>query len=253
MLAQPGGVGRRHHQVLFALPDQHGHLDRGDVEAPRPEEGEVVVHPPVDARRQAVDDRCQQVLGELAGQRLRVDVAEVWPERVGQLVRRGLGEARRVGAAELGERVAALASGAELGDVALPHPGHEVEAGRIGRADAGERRRRGAAAAQERRAGEGVRAAARGAVGREALDAERVEDRRHVGRRRGDVAVAIRRRAAVAGPRVGDEAQPARLRALDLAPMEKPGARRAVVRDEHRPVGRARLHDLERAPVRRAH
>jgi hypothetical protein len=69
------------------------------------------------------------VLTELAGQGLRVDVAEVGTEGIGQLLRRGLGEARRVGAAELGERVAALARGAELGDVALPMPAMKSRSG----------------------------------------------------------------------------------------------------------------------------
>ena len=48
---QPLPVRERHHQVLRALPDGHGHADRGEVEPPRMHERDVVVEPSPDARR----------------------------------------------------------------------------------------------------------------------------------------------------------------------------------------------------------
>src|SRR5829696_1576027 len=49
---QPAAVPTGHHQILLALPDLYGHLDRGDREAPRLDEGQIVVEPAVDARRE---------------------------------------------------------------------------------------------------------------------------------------------------------------------------------------------------------
>ena len=97
------------------------------------------------------------------------------------------------------ERLAALHGDAELLDVAVAHPGQEVEVGRVDGRDARDGRRGRAALGQQRGAGERVRAAARPAVGGEAIGAERVEERGDVGRRVGDAAVRLRRGAGVAG------------------------------------------------------
>src|SRR5215213_1119329 len=90
---QPAAVPTGHHQVLLSLPDLHGHVDRGDVEAPRLDEGQVVVEPAVDARRESRLDRAEQELRELPGERLGVHLAEERGHRARELLGRHGGEA----------------------------------------------------------------------------------------------------------------------------------------------------------------
>ena len=88
------------------------------------------------------------------------------------------------------------------------HAGEPVEVLRA-RREAAEARRGGDPAGQQRRAGEGVRPAARRAHHREARDAGRVGELRHVGRRVGDGPAGPRARAAVARPPVGQHPEAA--------------------------------------------
>jgi hypothetical protein len=153
--------------------------------------------------------------------------------------------------AEGDEPLAALGGGAELGMVALAHTREEVEVGRVGGADAGDRGGGGAAVGEERGAGERVRTAARAAVGREALGAQRVEDRRDVGRAVGDAAAGMWRGASVARPVVADQPQAELLRRLDLGAEQAADARRAVMGDDRGAVGIPGLEDGEGASVGR--
>src|SRR5207248_9918643 len=110
----------------------------------------------------------------------------------------------------------ALERRAELGHVPLAHPREPVEplgAPRCGRGEA-----RGGDQAyvfEGRRAGERVRRAARGAPGREAPAAERVDDRLDVSGRVGDLPSGMARRATVARTVIADEPDAAALRVLD--------------------------------------
>ena len=85
---EPLAVGERHHQVLRALPDTDGHGDVGEVEAPRPDEREVVVPPAGDAVLEGLVEAVGEVVGDRAGQHRLVDLRHQAAERRDHLVRR---------------------------------------------------------------------------------------------------------------------------------------------------------------------
>ena len=122
-----------------------------------------------------------------------------------ELVLTGREDRRGLLRTELGEPFATLARGRELSLVALAHPGHPVEIGRVRRTDSGHRGGRRAAVGQERGAGERVGPAARQPVSGEALHSEFVEDRPDVDRGVGNGPAGVWSRAAVARPVVGEK------------------------------------------------
>ena len=119
--------------------------------------------------------------------------------------------------------------------------------------DRGDRRGRRDAVRQERRRRERVRPAARDAPDAEPLDPERVADRGDVGGAVGDAPPRLPRRAAVPGPVVGEQPDPALRRVATMRLVEQARVRRPAV-DEHRNTGRiAALPHRDRAPVGRRH
>jgi hypothetical protein len=62
------------HQVEVALPDGHGDRDFREVEAPRFNEGEIVVDPTVEACGECPAHRLRHTLGESACQDVLVDL-----------------------------------------------------------------------------------------------------------------------------------------------------------------------------------
>src|SRR5207244_3191330 len=83
----------------------------------------------------------------------------------------------------------------------------------------------------------------------EAFDAERVEHVFDVVGDGGDGASRVRRRAAVPGTVVADEAKAAAARVHDVRLVRDPAARRAVVEDDGGPVRIAVLVEVQRTAV----
>ena len=97
---------------------------------------------------------------------------------------------------------------------------------------------------------ERMRSSAGDAPGGEALDPERVRDRRGVGGDGGDVAPRVAVRAAVSGAVVADQPDPAVGGIGDPLRVSQPGTGRSVVLDDGRAVRIAVLEHRERPPAR---
>ena len=214
---------------------------------PQGDEGEVVVDPAVDARRDGAGEAVVQKLRELAGERRAVDRGEERRDVVAQSLGPTCHERPRVALVERPERRLALEHGLELDDVLLPHALERVESLRVERRRGGETGCGDDAVREQRGAGERMRAAAGDAPGREPVEAEGVGDHRDVVRGVGDRAAGVARGAAVAGAVVGDEADPTPRGVLVVRRVGDGAARRSVVGDHGEPVGIAALHDTQDA------
>src|SRR5262249_4423093 len=73
LLGQPAAVDDRDHEILDALPEERRDADLVELEAPRVDESEVVVAPPVDTGRKAAIDARLGVDCPLARPDLAVD------------------------------------------------------------------------------------------------------------------------------------------------------------------------------------
>ena len=58
MSTQPGAMRGRHEHVVYAITDFHGHPDLLQVEAPRPDICQIVVHPAPDSVSKRLRERC---------------------------------------------------------------------------------------------------------------------------------------------------------------------------------------------------
>src|SRR3954451_15374743 len=77
---EPLSVADRDEAVVAPVEDERGHGDRVDREAERAQEGEVVVHPAVDAGAEHRGHARQPELAEALPERLDVGAAEQRPE-----------------------------------------------------------------------------------------------------------------------------------------------------------------------------
>jgi len=222
----------RHHQVVDTLPEEDGYLDVADGEAPRPRERDVVVAPAVDALGEAALHRRVEMRAEVAGHRPLVDRRQDAEHHIAQLVRCRGEHLRCLVAEERLEHVETGERGIPLGDVSLPLTCEPVEPVRVEGRGGCERGDRDAPIGEQRAARERVRSAAGDPPRREAVDTERIERIGDVAGDVGDGAAGLRRRRAVAGAVVADQANPARARIFDVRPVQLPGGRRPVVRDD---------------------
>src|SRR6185312_5307785 len=128
-LREPDPVPEGDEPVLLALPVQHRHADRAELESPRPDEGDVVVEPAVEALPDSVPDAVEDVGGEAAVLR-HLDVGG--PEqRLPHLDEVFRGDGRQLSAVAfeyLAMPLGSLEDGIDLLDVLLAHALGEVEA-----------------------------------------------------------------------------------------------------------------------------
>src|SRR5579884_2381420 len=168
VLGEPAGVRRRDEAVLLAVPDEHGNGDRRDVEAPRRDEGEVVVDPPLHAAGRA--EQLVEVLDERPVEHVRIDAAQQRCPGVAERGRPGRRPRRVLLLDERAHGGLAREGRAKLDHVALAEAGGLVGCRRA------ERSRGDDAVGQERSARERMRPAAGDPPGRETVDPERVDD-----------------------------------------------------------------------------
>ena len=208
VLGEPHAVAERDELVLFALPVENGHADRGEIEAPRPSERHSVVEPAVEASLHAFACALEEVLGRPARQHLEVGRAEKGLQHLHKLLRRDSEEVLALTCEQGQIRLLTLEGRAGGLDVQLAHPLEEVEPLGV------EGRRRCQcgggpdAIRQKRRCRQCVRPTSRDAPDAEAVDAECVADRDDVFGAVRNRATLVSGRARVAGPVIGEEPDP---------------------------------------------
>jgi hypothetical protein len=110
-----------------SLPYRDRDLDRGEVEAPRTHQGEVIVSPADDALQACTTKRLGYALRQLAGQRRLVDLGQKLAER-GDHIFGGDSECgRSVPVQPVLQRTGPGHGCLELLDVLRPHPGQEIQ------------------------------------------------------------------------------------------------------------------------------
>ena len=239
-----------HELVLLALPELNRHADRVELEAPRGDEGEVVVDPSVDARTDAGAHVIEQKGGQRPSCHRAIGRTEQGLPDLGKLLR---GRREQLVAQLLGrgsQRVLALEDRGELLHVLLAHPLEVVEPLRVVRCNGGQRGRSDHPVRQERGRGESMWASARDPPDAEPVDVERVADGDDVGGAVRDRPAFQARRATVTRAIVGEQADSALLRISRMRWVDRARPRRA--RDEENwKAGRiAALPNRERAPIR---
>ena len=246
---EPATVCDRDEPVVGAVQKQHGSVDGRDVEAPGPEEREVVVQPAVDAVGEAVGSALQHLVRELVGQNLAIGRAEQRLEERDDVRGVRTPQLSCVVLEEAPQRRLAFEHGPELHEVRFTHAGQPVEpVGLVGRHGSQARCGRQPVAA-ERGARECVRATARDAPGREPLEPERVGDRLDIGRTVAHVSSRVPGGAAVARPVVADQPDALIAGERDPAAKEQPRGGRPVVDDDGRSVRIAVLVHREGASI----
>src|SRR3954447_24453784 len=232
---KPLAVGKGHEQIIGSLPDHGRYRDLVQVEPPRSDERQVVVHTPVHPRSEPLAKSGGYVVGELVGQDGSVDVGKQRSQRGGNV---GAGDVLDLFSPfeEAGPQlVLALGGGGELDDVLLAHAHHPVQTVRVVGGGAGDyQHRRGGI--KPRSAGQGVGSAA-GPSGHEAaFGADRGENSAGVCGHVCDAAAGLATRVPVSGPGRRHHAQSSRVG----CPLPRPdrGARtgRPVVYHEWEPV-----------------
>jgi hypothetical protein len=244
---KPLAVRRRHEDVGRSVSHLNGDRQLAHVEAPRNDEGQIVVGPSPDAqaaflRNSFADELLNARIGEDGGVR-------IWEIEALEDLRRVRGDAgldvgmqRR----ELGDQpLLPVERPAELLDVLRVHAGEPVEAGRIVGSAADDAVHAEHAIREARAHGERVRPTARAARDAEAIDVQRVRQGLDVGRAIDDAPAAVAVRGPVPGPVVRDEANPLR---PNLSLFGRP-----IQAASRRPVQGEDRHPLWIAPLRVHH
>jgi hypothetical protein len=248
-------VRKGHHHVLIALPDRNrSRLPRSaEREAPVADQGQVVVAPPGDARREPGPEHLRHVVGERAAERFLVGGRRQVPDALGQHLAGEFLHQRRDRLQQRADLLFSRQRCIELVHVVLGHAAQPGEPAGMVRSDTRQGGGGHAAVSEQAGARQRMRPAAGPADRHELPDAERIQDRRHVGGRAGDLPAGLRCRAAVTGPGVQNRAQAARARLGDHRLVERDPAGRAVVKDHGQAIGRARRQRLQDAAVWPAH
>ena len=235
-LGEPPPVRHRHETVVLSVQEERRPVDRAEVEAPRLEEGEVVVEPAVDAGLEAVRVRLEQELGERARQDGAILVSQQRRHDGDQLVG-GRGEHRLGLVLEVGpQRGLALEHLAELDVVLLAHALEKVEAVGVVWRDRGEARDGREPLVAEGGAGEHVWPAAGDPPAAIALQAEVVGDRADVGSCSRDRAPRVPRRTAVARTVVAEQSDSLLVGELDVHLVEEARRGRSVLHEDRQSV-----------------
>src|SRR4029078_6031771 len=87
-LREPDAVPEGDKSVLLALPVQHRHADRAELEATCTDEGDVIVEPAVEALPDPVAHAVEDVGREAAVRHLDIDGPEQRLPRLDELLRR---------------------------------------------------------------------------------------------------------------------------------------------------------------------
>src|SRR5205823_13648246 len=173
---EPPTVTPRDHQVLSSLDDETRRVDRGELEAPRLHEGEIVVEPAVDTSRQSCTEALEDERADPAVEGGGVEIRQHGSHRVDES-----GDVEIVDALGLAFQVRpkgflTLSRQTELDDVPFAHPVGELEVGKAGWSH----RRRGCdrddPVGKAGGSGKGVKPASGKSPRSEPLESERVGD-----------------------------------------------------------------------------
>ena len=183
---EPSTVGRRHHQVLFSLPEEDWNVDLNQIETPGLREGQVVIAPTVNAVLQRKQKALMHFAGEVPGHDLQVRRAQNALQGVeGPLLPRSqdLFTPERE---QLAQLTLTLKRGTELNFVAVSHSVEKVQPRRGPRTDTADDRDSDAPVAGESSTGQGMWSATGGTHNGELLNAKHVGHCQHVRNHVGD-------------------------------------------------------------------
>ena len=204
---EPRGVLVGDHQIKIALPNAGGDGDAGEVKAPRPDEGEVIIDPAIEAAGESAAHFGGHGIGVGAGEFGLIDWGDQPAEGGGEFGAGDGAETLHVGFLPGAQRRFALQARVELLDIFGSHAGEEIEIRFAIGADTGEDGRTLAAIGEQGGASEGVRAAAGPAGGMECCMAEMIQQVSGELGDVGDAAAFHARGGRVAGAAHADQAE----------------------------------------------
>ncbi len=169
-----------HHPVVASLPDVDRDADRGQLEAPRPDERHVVVEPAPIGLAQRLAEVSGHPLGEVTRQDPAIHVVHEVPEGFRDGIRGHHAPRGACSLLEWDQRLWSFQRGGELLEILLAHALEEVDPfSWIGR-HAGDRRGGADPIREQCRAGQRVGSATGPADGEGGVGADMVEHRRRV-------------------------------------------------------------------------
>ena len=183
---EPSTVGRRHHQVLFPLPEEYWNADLCQIETPGPREGQVVITPTVNAVLQCKQKALMHFAGEVPGHDLQVRRAQNALQGVESPLLPRSQDLFTPEHEQLAQLTLTLKRGAELDFVAVSHSVEEVQPRRGPRTDSADDRDSDAPVAGKSSTGQGMRSATGGAHDGELLNAKTIDHCQHVWNHAGD-------------------------------------------------------------------